>query len=250
MILELEELAANAWPGLSLVLVDGWISRFAAGHTRRANSVLPLHAGTGPLDTRIARCEALARNQGLEPTFKITGASVPAGLDGELERRGYVRTGESTVRVLDRLAGDPPVLPGGLEIRVTEQLDEAWFGFHTALGGRNAEQAPVARAILEHIVPARRFLLLEGTDGPVACALVVLEAGWGGIFDLAVRPDLRGRGLGRLAMAAAAAQAARAGARRAYLQVVRGNEPAERLYQSLGYTVAYPYWYRVRPGGV
>jgi hypothetical protein len=46
-------------------------------------------------------------------------------------------------------------------------------------------------------------------------------------------------------MARVLAEDAAAGARRSYLQVVAGNVPAESLYRNLGYTVAYPYWYRV-----
>ena len=99
---------------------------------------------------------------------------------------------------------------------------------------------------MEHIVPLCRFVLLNGEDGPSACALTVVEDGWAGIFDVAVRKDLRGRGLGRQIMAIAIEQAAVSGARRSYLQVIRGNRPAEQLYLSLGYRVAYPYWYRVK----
>ena len=246
MIRSLEELSANAWPGLGSTLVDGWISRFAAGYSRRANSVLPLYPGSTPLSERIARCEALARAQGIEPAFKLTPASLPEDLDAELDRRGYRRETESSVMVLPELGQGTPSLPAGFQLRVTERVEEDWLAFHEGQAGRTPQQIRTARAILEQILPSCRFLLLQGATGPAACALAVVEDGWAGIFEVMVRADLRGRGLGRTIMAFTTAQAASAGGRQAYLQVVRGNRPAEQLYLSLGYRVAYPYWFRVK----
>src|SRR3990172_12724152 len=60
------------------------------------------------------------------------------------------------------------------------------------------------------------------------------------ILDVAVTPDWRRRGLAAWLLRFALAKAARAGARRALLEVRRGNAPALALYQKLGF----------RPGGV
>ena len=39
----------------------------------------------------------------------------------------------------------------------------------------------------------------------------------------------------------------RYGAQAAFLQVHSENEPALRLYERFGFTIAYPYWYRIAP---
>jgi GNAT superfamily N-acetyltransferase len=246
MIRRLEELSANAWPGLRSALVDGWIIRFAEGYSSRANSVLPLYPGQTALPERIVHCEALALSRGADTIFKLTAAALPAGLDAELERRGYAHVADTSVMVLERLTIKETRHSDQLQIQVFEHLDEAWFAFYASSGGLNEQQAQAARAIMGHIVPRCRFLLMEGEDGPVACALTVLEDGWAGVFDVAVRKELRGRGLGRRIMECTLAEAAAGGAHRSYLQVLQGNQPAERLYQQLGYKVAYPYWYRVQ----
>jgi GNAT superfamily N-acetyltransferase len=244
MIRRLEELSANAWPGLRSVLVDGWLLRFAEGYSSRANSVLPLYPGSVPLAEKIAHCEALTGSRGADTIFKLTEAALPEGLDAELERRGYAHVADTAVMVLASLSTGGALRSQG--VRVTEELEDPWFRFYADTGGLDERQRGAARAIMEHIAPVRRFLLLEAADGPAACALTVVEDGWAGVFDVAVRPDLRGRGLGRRIMAATFQEAAALGAHRSYLQVVRGNHPAEELYRKLGYALAYPYWYRVR----
>jgi GNAT superfamily N-acetyltransferase len=241
----LEELSANAWPGLRCALVDGWLARFAMGHTHRANSVLPLGAGNGTLADRIARCEALYRLEELEPCFKIFPEAAPEDLDAQLAQRGYIRRANGQVLGLETLPSSPPAAEGGT-VSSTHHLTPDWFRFHADSSGLDARKATAAKAILEAIVPEHRFLMLKGDAGPEACALIVLEDGWAGIFDLMVRKEWRGQGLGRAAMGMALAEAARAGARRSYLQVLDANRVAKELYASLGYRPLYPYGFRVK----
>lgn len=58
------------------------------------------------------------------------------------------------------------------------------------------------------------------------------------INNLAVRPELRGRGLGRTLLAGSLAAARSLGVARATLEVRRSNTPALRLYESAGFTLA------------
>jgi ribosomal protein S18 acetylase RimI-like enzyme len=55
------------------------------------------------------------------------------------------------------------------------------------------------------------------------------------VFDIWIRPDLRGRGLGRAAMVALEDEARALGLDRVRLNVFGHNEVARRLYVSLGY---------------
>ena len=243
----LEDLNHNAWPGIRSVVVDGWLVRFSDGYSRRGNSVLPLYPGSLPLDERIARCEALLEREGLPPRFRIYPDTEPAELDAELERRGYVQVSVSTLRVLEDLPAGPPGAAEGVRAAHSGQASEAWFGCFKGGRALDARQAAAARAIIARIVPERIFILLEAEDGPAACALVVVEQGWAEISSVVVRPDLRGRGLGRRVMEHAHAEAAARGARRAYLLVLDDNAVAGNLYRSMGYRVAYPSWFREKP---
>jgi len=68
------------------------------------------------------------------------------------------------------------------------------------------------------------------------------DAVW--IHSVAVDEGRRGQGIGQTIMTAVEAQAATAGYQTAWLQVLAMNQPARRLYQQLGYTVAWttPRW--------
>jgi [ribosomal protein S18]-alanine N-acetyltransferase len=57
------------------------------------------------------------------------------------------------------------------------------------------------------------------------------------ILDVSVDPDWRRQGLARFLVRLAITRAARAGARRALLEVRTGNAPARALYASLGFVV-------------
>ncbi|MFD3516995.1 GNAT family N-acetyltransferase [Streptomyces sp. NPDC058657] len=67
---------------------------------------------------------------------------------------------------------------------------------------------------------------------PLACNMHVLQ-----INGLAVAEHARGRGIGRLLVRAARAEAARRGARRITLRVLGHNAPARALYEAEGYVV-------------
>jgi len=54
---DLEELALTTWPALQQWLYDGWVVRFADGHTRRANSINPLYPSHQDAAAKIAQCE-------------------------------------------------------------------------------------------------------------------------------------------------------------------------------------------------
>jgi ribosomal protein S18 acetylase RimI-like enzyme len=64
---------------------------------------------------------------------------------------------------------------------------------------------------------------------------VIDSAGHGGIQNVGVIPEFRGRGLGRALMVKALAGFLQSGAKRAYLEVTAGNQSAIRIYRELGF---------------
>lgn len=86
------------------------------------------------------------------------------------------------------------------------------------------------------------------TDSAIGmgCARAVISANWGGLFDLAVHPGHRRRGVYQPLANAHLAWAYERGARSAYLQVMENNQAARRRQMHLGFAEAYRYWYRIQ----
>lgn len=248
-IRSLEVAALNAWPALEEIPYDGWALRFAAGYTKRANSVNPLLPGALPAADKIAACEALYRARGLPPIFRLTPLAWPADLDALLAARGYTVLDPTAVMTvgLDR----HPSTEHETDLWRSTSLD-GWFPHYVALAGVGTSPEAVARQqihrrIVEAIASPRLFALVEDKGEVAACGLGVLESGLFGLFDIITAPALRRRGFGRSLVAGMLAWAQAQGVVCAYLQVMLNNKAARALYEGQGFAEIYRYWYRIPP---
>lgn len=236
----LECRAFNAWPALQTLVHDGWILRFARGHTKRANSVNAVWPCREPLDARIAHAEALYRRHGLPPTFRVTPLAEP-GLDAALAARGYAFV-DPTI-VMQAMLGDPAAPVAGVTIAGDPRPH--WFDAFTKATGAQPESAAILGEMLGRIVPAAAFARIDGASGvPCAFGMGVLEAGDLGIFEMLTVASARRAGHAARIIGALSAWAQAQGAARAYLQVVADNVPARALYAKLGFSDVYAYHYR------
>ncbi len=86
--------------------------------------------------------------------------------------------------------------------------------------------------------------LVAGPDGCVGTIQGLLDDnGFGGIQNLGVVPECRGLGLGRALLMQALTGFASVGVPRAFLEVTASNDPAVRMYRSVGFR-AYKTLYR------
>jgi ribosomal-protein-alanine N-acetyltransferase len=93
------------------------------------------------------------------------------------------------------------------------------------------------RFFLEELRDPRSHSLLCEMDGQITGYIIFWSlAEVVDIHNLAVRPDCRQKGIGRGLLAAAIHEAQCAKATRMTLEVRKSNEPAKRLYQSVGFT--------------
>ncbi len=241
MIRLIEEISLNAWPAPRQMLLDGWVLRFAGGYTRRANSVNVLARGERPIEGKIAECERAYQREGLPCVFKMTRAAGEE-LESELAGRGYSKSEAVSVQTLDLTGRD---FVADAQVRTGGEYHPAWGDAFVQMHELRAGQRPAMDAILQSIVPERRFALLLADGRPVSAGLAVLERGWVGLFDLITRADQRRCGHATCVINTLLAWAKQQGATKAYLQVVTTNSAALPLYARMGFAEAYQYWYRV-----
>jgi GNAT superfamily N-acetyltransferase len=241
---QFEELTINAWPSLQTCCYDGWILRFAKGYTRRANSVYPLYDSTIDLNQKIQHCEWMYERFGQSAIFKMASAEAYTELDRTLEAHGYVESAPSKVLLLDDLSAVPaPEFP---DAELLSAVMPPWTEDFVTLSGTDRANIPTMTAMLSCVPLNKAFATLRDGSIPIAMGMAVVEQDYVCFNDIVVAKEQRGKGLGTQLMRHLIAWARENGARHGYLQVLRDNEPAHRLYCGLGFREAYDYWYRVR----
>jgi len=242
-IRHLEHLADRAWPPAEVVPCDGWKLRATgSGIGRRVNSVATIADGTLPIGERISLADDFYRRRSLAPTFKLTASSLPADLDSVLSALGYLVDAPTSMRTR-ALPADLPTIPALIE----DHPSEEWRKVNGAAGGHYGTAPRVFLDLIARIRAPLAFASVFDEGRAAAVGLAVAEAGRVGLFEIGTHPSHRRRGLARQVVSALLAWGMEHRATAAYLQVMPVNAPALALYESLGFTAAYRYWYRVAP---
>jgi GNAT superfamily N-acetyltransferase len=236
-----EETCLNAWPALREVLLDGWVLRFSAGVTRRANSANPLRLVSS---VNLRACEALYRRLGLPTIIRVLSLVDPV-VDDRLGEAGYLREGESCV-----LYGPIEDVGAALDpdVRLLDQPTEEWFGAMAALQNHSSEQAAIYRRIVGRLAIPAAFAALSDEGRIVALAYGALHNGLLCYESVITDNRRRRQGGGRRIVGALAAWARDQGAIGACLEVEADNAPARALYDAVGLKrELYRYHYRREP---
>ncbi|UQX87713.1 GNAT family N-acetyltransferase [Jatrophihabitans telluris] len=242
-MLLLQELAHRGWLAAEVAEDDGWVLRANDGWTRRGNSVLPRAIPSGDLDELLGRTTRFYTERGLPARIQVP-LPVRSVLDAELAARGWTVETEALVltRPLIGIEANPVAaaghaVPTDVEIVIEPRISADWLAGYGPLPGSG-------RQLLDRHDRVG-FVSLRRQGRLVGRARGTVDEGWLAITSVAVPPQMRGSGLGRLLMSAVQDWGRDAGATDAHLQVEASNPGAVRFYLSGGWTEHHRYHYRL-----
>jgi len=262
----MEEISLNAWPSYMSELYDGWLIRFSHNYTYRTNSVEQVGPSSIPVEDKIRYCEGIYEDLHSPSSFKINPLLDPS-FDQRLARRGYevrhitevmtcaltevnLLREEKRDYLFENRLGIPSVIhyAGGLAVQMSDVITDEWIRglFHL-----NGTHDPTLRRIVPsmyHAIPKQTLTAAIEIDGRmVASGLGIRDRDYIGIYAIYVSPSCWRRGYARAICSSLLSVGRLLGAERSYLQVVKGNQNARRLYESLGFSDFYTYWFRSKP---
>ncbi len=246
-ILRYEELALNAFPAILTEFYDGWVLRYSNGYTFRGNSINPLYKSNINLDEKISYCESKFASKKLPCVFKMTEA-VDGELDILLERKGYSieKNADIMVQCLKNFS-KKDIKNDNINVQIEYEMTDEWLNQFLILNGTtDHNKKETAKKMLSSIKNKVFCASINLNDEMAACGLGVLEDGKVGLYDIRVLEEYRRKGLATVLCTKIIEAGIDEGAVSAYLQVASANYGAIRLYENLGFSKLYTYWYRVK----
>ena len=246
-ILLYEELQSNAFPALQIVMYDGWSVRFGGGFTYRVNCANAMYPERLPAAEKVRFVDELYQRSDLNMSiFKFHDGMDPAqreACEAELDQMGYATERSGNIYVCDLTSFYR--LPNA-QVRIESVMTKQWLDGFLTMNGTAEAQRLAASIMLQNIAfPIAATSIWE--DGRmIACGLGVMERGRIGLYDIYVDAACRRRGLGGDICTAIMNYGRDNGCHTAYLQCLSDNLGAQKMYDQLGYSETYHYWFRTR----
>jgi len=232
LLARIEAAAVRGWPAAETSLIDGWLARTTSGGSVRANTVAALAFHGGDLGQAIERVIAFYRARGAPARFTISDVSEPAGLDAELERRGFSRSADHITMAKPVTTAPAP----RLTVRASETTDAVWYSVY--LQGLSESRRAMAPSLVERVPGPRMFFTALRDGEAIGSGLSVLDGELASVQCMAALVAARRTGAATAVLAAIEAHALANGKRWLYLQTDDDNRPAVALYEKYGFSLA------------
>lgn len=222
--------------------LPGWLLPMDSGTVGRAHAAVPLHHAL-PVPGLLQDIAARYRQAGYKPVLRLPDIpqwqSTLAGLQAQGWQRGKP-TCVMAVPVAALCASATALLPAAVQVSLCDQASPEWLALFTGPGLDPVDGASRAQALARS--QATRFAQATWDAQTVACGATCFSHGLLSAHGLRTALDFRGRGLATALLGAMAREAQVQGLDQAFLQVEATN-PARRLYERLGFALAWQYEY-------
>jgi ribosomal protein S18 acetylase RimI-like enzyme len=236
----IEWAAVRGWPALQTAEHDGWIWRHTSGGSIRANSVAALAYTGKELGASIDHIAALYRGRGAPACFTISDVSAPAGLDAELEIRGWRRGS-------DHVTMAKPVTRRHRQdfgVEVAARPSGEWMAVY--LSGLSPDRRDIAPRLLAGLPKETVFLGARRGGRVIASGASIIDGRLASVQCMATLSDARRQGGASAVLGVIERLAAGGGATHLYLQTEGANAAARGLYEHAGFAVVGRYHTRTK----
>lgn len=246
MFRKIEELSLNAWPAINTSIYDGWLIRLSNGYSNRSNAVIPLYKSSINLHDKIEYCEDIYIKNKLIPTFKLYDYDEFNDLDDILASKNYASLYETSVQIAEIKEIDLEGIDG---LEINYGYSDRWANeYILSRDITHGETVKNMKLILKAIVDESVFITYRYKNSAIGFGYGVFSRGHIGLNNIYVLPECRGRGIGKIIINGIFREAQKNGIDKAFLQVMKDNGSAMRLYSKMGFKEEYTYWYRKKQG--
>ena len=156
----------------------------------------------------------------------------------------YLKQDSVSVRV--KSIAEHPVFTGGSDLIVEEELSEEWLDHYVHAADLPVQYWNTIATMLEIIPRPTCYAYLKNRQRFCSCGLGILERDYLGIFFVVTAKKQRRQGYASQLIAAMTDWGQSRGATKIYLQVETANQAGINLYNKLGFTEIYQYFYRLK----
>ncbi|MFX0074459.1 MAG: GNAT family N-acetyltransferase [Candidatus Hermodarchaeota archaeon] len=243
-----QEFLMNAWPAEHYYFLNGWVLRFTKGVTYRANSVIPINysGDIKHIKTDIALVEVAYKKFNLPTIFTMPDFYEPKELDAILRKRGYIEQDRTSALLMPVSKLDLREINNEVNYGLYFDREDDFSSLLSKYTKRDDYQQEIIKEITNRIVvPNKYFVIAKNMGEPIGTLMCVFNPhGYIYIADVFVMPELRRRKIASSMLKIAIKTWARINrAKYIWLQVELQNTTAMKLYENLGMSVIYSYYY-------
>ena len=229
--LDLERDSESTWVPQEKENLGDWVLRFSGNESARANSCRLDGRPQESVDQSLAKIVDWYRAR---KATAIVQSPKPGGFDEALARNNFLEVAHALYMIAPVSASENP------EVIIEKDLTPKWF---EAVMASDAKAPRLSKELLVSGSFVRFASMIDQENKIIATGRVSASADLAMVTTVWVADSYRGTGLAKKIMHALSNEVFNIGLKQIVLQVLKSNEAAVGLYQSLGYEIHHDYAY-------